>query len=63
MTTEAQTILESFDSLPDAEKREVASEIVRRTLQSDFPPLSDEELVAIAEETFLELDRGEAEDG
>lgn len=62
MSTSAQEILQSFDQLPEAEKQEVAAEILRRTINFDLPPLSDEELVLSAEELFSELDRGEAED-
>jgi len=62
MSTEAQNLIESFDRLPDAEKQEVASEILRRTVNFDMPVLSDEELVLSVEELFLELDRREAED-
>ena len=62
MSTSAQDILESFDQLPEVEKQEVASEILRRTLSFDISPLSDDELVLSAEEIFLELDRREAED-
>jgi hypothetical protein len=32
MTAAAKTILESFDGLPEREKQEVASAILRRTL-------------------------------
>lgn len=62
MSASGQEILESFDQLPEAEKKEVASEILRRTLSLDIPPLSDDELVLSAEELFLALDRREAED-
>ena len=62
MSALAQNLIESFDKLPDAEKREVASEILKRTINFDMPALSDEELVLSAEELFLELDRREAED-
>lgn len=62
MSTSAQEILESFDQLPESDKQEVASEILRRTLSFDIPPLSEDELVLSAEEIFLELDRREAED-
>jgi hypothetical protein len=62
MGTPAQNIIATFDQLPDAEKQEVAAAILRRTLQTEFPPVSDIELVLNAEETFLELDRKEAED-
>ncbi len=62
MTTQVETILHSFELLPDADKRELASEIVRRTLKSDQSPLSDEDLVSIAEETLLALDQAESDD-
>jgi hypothetical protein len=62
MGTSAQNIIESFDELPESEKQEVASVILRRTINFDMPALSDEELILSAEELFLELDRREAED-
>ena len=62
MTTEVQAILDSFERLAEPAKRELASEILRRTLVFDDAPLSDDELAAIADETFLELDRIEAQD-
>lgn len=62
MSTTAQHLLESFDQLPDADKQEVAAEILRRTINFDLPSFSDDELVLSAEELFLELDRREAED-
>ncbi|HEY7546587.1 MAG TPA: hypothetical protein VID27_16980 [Blastocatellia bacterium] len=59
MSTSAQNILDSFERLPDSEKLEVASEIIRRTAGLKLPPLSDEELTITAEELFLELDKRE----
>jgi hypothetical protein len=61
MSTSTQHLLDSFDRLPDAEKLEVASEILRRTVEFQLPPLSDEELVLNAAEVFLELDQREME--
>ena len=63
MSTSSHQLLDSFDRLPESEKRAVASEIIRRTLAFDLPQLSDEELVIDAEQVFLELDRRESEDG
>ena len=60
MTTQAQNILNSFDLLPEGDKREVALEILRREMTMRVPPLSDEDLVGIAEGVFLELDSREA---
>ncbi len=62
MGTPAENLIATFEQLPDAEKQEVASAILRRTLKIEFPPVSDEELVLSAEETFLELDRRKAAD-
>jgi hypothetical protein len=61
MTTAVKTILYTFEHLPDTDKREVASEILRRTIHLDFPSLQDETLIACAEELFLALDREESE--
>jgi hypothetical protein len=63
MTTEAQALLHSFESLPEPDQREVAAEILRRSLALDMPPLSDQQLVDLAEDAFLWLDRNEADDG
>ena len=63
MSASVKHILKTFDLLSDKEKKEVASEIIRRSINFDLPPLSDEELVLSAEELFLELDRQESKDG
>ncbi|MDZ7289491.1 MAG: hypothetical protein ONB44_19125 [candidate division KSB1 bacterium] len=62
METAVQTILQSYELLPEFEKRKVAYEIIRRSLEFNLPPLSDEELVINADELFLELDRRESKD-
>ena len=58
-----QQILEYFDRLPDTDKRDVAAEIMRRTIRLDVPSLADEELVLAAEDLFLELDQRESDNG
>jgi hypothetical protein len=63
MSTAVQNILDSIERLSEPEKRELISEIMRRTVSLDVPPLTDEELVLIAEESFLELDKRESLDG
>ncbi len=60
MSTIVEEILDSFDHLSEAEKRELASEIIRRTIEMSFPPLTDEEFVLNAEALFLELDQRES---
>lgn len=61
MNTSVQHILHSFELLSKIEQLELASEIIRRTLEFDLPPLTDEELVLNAEEIFLALDKREGE--
>jgi len=62
MGTPAQNIIDTFDGLSESEKLEVAAAILRRTAEMEFGSLSEDELILSAEETFLELDRREAED-
>jgi hypothetical protein len=73
MSEAVQELLKSFDRLPESERREAFSEILKRA--NDIDALSpgrnassslseeDEELVHLAELTFLELDAREAADG
>ncbi len=61
MTALAQEILNSFDKLPDVEQLEIALQILRRLVDFDFPPLTDEDLALNAEELFLALDRQETD--
>jgi hypothetical protein len=63
MTAQVQELLHTFDLLPERDKRELASEILRRSLAMGVPALSDEQLVGIAEELFMQLDQNEASDG
>ncbi len=62
MTQTAQNIISTFDRLPTAEQKEITKIILRRHLEIETPSVSDDELVASAEELFLELDRLEAID-
>lgn len=59
MTALAQEILNTFDSLADAEQLEIGLEILRRLVHFDFPPLTDEDFILNAEELFLALDQQE----
>ena len=63
MTTQVRELLHSFELLPDGDKRELAAEILRRSLTLDALPLSDEQFIMTAEEVFLQLDEREAKDG
>jgi hypothetical protein len=60
MTATVQQLLDSFDALPDADKRYVAIEILRRfpgALGGDLP---ESTLVGAADELFRTLDEHEA---
>jgi len=63
MSNTAQLVLESFDRLSTAEKREVVYEILRRAQDLDWPPIDGETIDRIADEAFLEYDLREAADG
>ena len=73
MSEAVQELLKSFDRLPEEDRREVFSEIMRRARDVDASPLDhdassslseeDEELIHLAELAFLELDAQEAADG
>ncbi len=62
MVALAQEILNNFDQLPASEQVEIARQILKRLVNFDFPPLTDEDLVLSAEEVFLALDQQEADD-
>ncbi len=63
MTTTTQEIIEKFAQLPVSEKKFVVSVILRDTVETETPDLSDEEFILSAEEIFLELDQRETVDG
>ncbi len=60
MTKSVEQLLKSFEQLPEAEKRELASEIIKRSLTFDLPELSDESLLLTADQIFLQLDKEES---
>lgn len=61
MTAEAKHIVDDFRSLPDAAKREVLAELVRISGRIEYPPISDDELLAAANDVFLAYDEREDE--
>ncbi|RKU26101.1 hypothetical protein C6499_14130 [Candidatus Poribacteria bacterium] len=62
MNVTTQSILESFNQLPEPEKLEIATEIIKRVVMLDFPPLTDEALTEVADALFVEHDEMEAND-
>jgi hypothetical protein len=63
MQISPQDILKSFDILPEPDQRVIAAAILQRAARWESAPLSDDDLAAIADELFVELDRCEAKDG
>ena len=61
MTIDVKEILDTFDLLLDNDKKDLASEILRRTIHFDFPLLTEEELIQSAEKLFLDLNRRESQ--
>jgi len=60
MTTAVKTLLDSFDSLSEAERQEAAVEILRRAVpDGDLP---EESLLEAADALFVALDAEEAAD-
>jgi len=61
MTNAGRHIIEDFETLPDPEKREVLANLLRVSRSIELPEVSDEDLIAAANELFLEYDRRETE--
>ena len=60
MSAEAQAVIESFAKLPREEQLSVYEAIARTVGPEDYGPLSDDELSAIAAQSFALLDEEEA---
>ena len=60
MTQAAKRVLETIEALPSAERHEVVAELLRRAAQSEHDLPVDADLVALADQVFLELDKREA---
>ena len=61
MTAASKQIIETFESLPDGEKREVLAKLLRIGAKLEYPEVGDEELLASADELFQSYDDREAE--
>ncbi len=60
MSSKAQAVIEEFNSLPQVEQLAVYEAIARKVTPVDYGPLSDNDLTAIAGETFALLDQEES---
>ena len=62
MTQAVQHIIDTFESLTEAEKQQAASELLRRALDLAPAELPDEALIETAYQLFSDLDAREAAD-
>jgi hypothetical protein len=60
MSTKAEAVLEGFRSLPREEQYAVYESIARSVVSGDYGPLSDDDLTAVAAQTFALLDEEES---
>jgi hypothetical protein len=60
MSTKAQAVVDEFKSLPRAEQWNVYEAIAREIAPGEYGPLSDDDLTALAAQTFALLDEEEA---
>ena len=61
VSTKAQALLDQFKALPHEEQWNVYEAIARSVVPEDYGPLSDDDLTAIACQTFALLDAEEAD--
>jgi hypothetical protein len=59
MSSKAQAVIQEFNNLPQIEQLAVYQAIARKVTEAAYGPLSDEDLTAIAAETFALLDQEE----
>ena len=62
MTKAARRLIETFETLPDDDKRVVTIAILRRSTVEEYAPLDEAELILAADQVFLDLDRREEQD-
>ena len=61
MKNSVETLLETFERLPEDAKLEVAAEIVKRSARFKLPPLDEDVLLRSADDVFLELEKAESD--
>jgi hypothetical protein len=60
MTQGARRLIEQFDALPEQDRSEVLAELARRVGWSPHDLPQDEDLLAAADQLFVEIDRRES---
>ena len=63
MNPTTHQVLSAFDALPEGEKHEVAAAVLKRVLETLPDDVSEESLVELAEDMFLDLDAREDSSG
>jgi hypothetical protein len=63
MKKSVETLIESFERLPQDAKLEAAAEILKRSAKLELPPLQEEALLQAADDVFLKLDEEESRRG
>ena len=61
MKKSVETLLESFERLPNDAKIEAASEILKRSANLDLPPLTEDAFLQMADDILVRLDEAESE--
>jgi hypothetical protein len=56
MGNAARRLIEAFEALPVEEQREVKLELLRREIELPYPSITDEEMLAVADELFVMYD-------
>jgi hypothetical protein len=59
MSNAASQLLRSFKALSPSEQHDVLVQLLREPIEAEYQAPSDDELVALAEEVFLEYDKSE----
>ncbi len=62
LSDSVRDLLRAFDGLTEEDRRDFFSEILRHTEDLEWPPLDEEAISRIADESFLEYDTREAAD-
>ena len=61
MSNTARQLIASFEALPEQEKHEVLSQLLRRLMDTPYASPTDDELTHVADLVFQEYDRREAQ--
>ena len=60
MTQVTEKLIEEFEALPDQERSELVTELARRVALAPHDLPANDDLVASADQLFVELDRRES---